>query len=318
MRSQVPPTSQQLGRTADRLSFVYVERCVLHRDSNAVTATDSRGTIHIPAAMVSALLIGPGVRASHAAIALLGTCGVTVAWVGDGAVRCYATGRPMARSSRLLEAQARAFSNQSERLRIARAMYESRFPGEDVSGLTMQQLRGREGARVRKIYRRESERTGVAWNGRTYDPSNFADTDPINQALSAANACLYGVATAVINSLGMTPGLGFVHVGHDQSFTYDVADLVKAETSIPAAFDAVADGSDEPERAVRSLLRERFFQQRTIEKLVETLRGLFLSPSDVADEPEVAYLDELSVWAGRGERRLTSGFNRADHGSWSS
>lgn len=318
MRSQVPPTSQELGRTTDRLSFVYVERCVLHRDSNAVTATDSRGTIHIPAAMVSALLIGPGVRASHAAIALLGTCGVTVAWVGDGAVRCYATGRPMARSSRLLEAQARAFSNQSERLRIARAMYESRFPGEEVSGLTMQQLRGREGARVRKIYRRESERTGVAWNGRTYDPSNFADADPINQALSAANACLYGVATAVINSLGMTPGLGFVHVGHDQSFTYDVADLVKAETSIPAAFDAVADGSDEPERAVRSLLRERFFQQRTIEKLVETLRGLFLSPSDVAAEPEVAYLDELSVWAGRGERRLTSGLNHADHGSWSS
>ncbi|OFL66331.1 type I-E CRISPR-associated endonuclease Cas1e [Brevibacterium sp. HMSC063G07] len=318
MSSQAPPRSQELGRTTDRLSFVYVERCVLHRDSNAVTATDSRGTIHIPAAMVSALLIGPGVRASHAAIALLGTCGVTVAWVGDGAVRCYATGRPMARSSRLLEAQARAFANQSERLRVARAMYEVRFPGEDVSGLTTQQLRGREGARVRRIYRSESERTGVSWSGRTYDPANFADADAINQALSAANACLYGVSTAVINALGMTPGLGFVHVGHDQSFTYDVADLVKAETSIPAAFDAVADNHEEPERAVRALLRERFFQQGTVEKLVETLRRLFLNPADASAEPEVAYLDELSVWAGRGERRLSSGLNHADHGSWSS
>lgn len=197
-------------------------------------------------------------------------------------------------------------------------MYEIRFPGEDVSSLTMQQLRGREGARVRAIYRRESERTGIAWSGRTYNPELFADADPVNQALSAANACLYGISTAVINSLGMTPGLGFVHVGHDQSFTYDVADLVKAETSIPAAFDAVASDELEPERRVRSLLRERFFKSRTIETLVEFLRTIFLTESEAQSEPEAEYLDELSIWAGRGEQRLTSRINHADRTTWSS
>ena len=68
MAEIVPPTVKELGRVRDRLSFVYVERCVLHRDSNAVTATNQQGTVHIPAAMVGALLIGPGVRASHAAV----------------------------------------------------------------------------------------------------------------------------------------------------------------------------------------------------------------------------------------------------------
>lgn len=309
MAEIVPPTVKELGRVRDRLSFVYVERCVLHRDSNAVTATDQQGTVHIPAAMVGALLIGPGVRASHAAVSLLGSCGVTVAWIGEGAVRCYATGRPLARSSRMLEAQARAFSNQSERLRVARQMYELRFPGEDVSGLTMQQLRGREGARVRALYRKESARTGVEWDRRDFDPTAFEAGDDINRALSAANACLYGTVTAVINALGMTPGLGFVHVGNTQSFTYDVADLVKAETSIPAAFDAVALGDGQPDRTVRALLRDRLVRAGVMDRLVRTLQLLFLEAGEVEDEPEYFYNDELSLWSGRGEQRLPSGEN---------
>lgn len=312
MTDILPPTIKELGRVRDRLSFVYVERCVLHRDSNAVTATNQDGTVHIPSAVVGALLIGPGVRASHAAISLLGNCGVTVAWIGEGAVRCYAQGRPLARSSRMLEAQARAFANQSERLRIARQMYELRFPGEDVSRLTMQQLRGREGARIRSLYRRESERTGVKWDRRDFDPNAFDASDEINRALSAANACLYGVVTAVINALGMTPGLGFVHVGNSQSFTYDVADLVKATTSIPAAFDAVALGDGQADRAVRSLLRDRLVRTGLMDELVRTLQQLFLGSAAMEDEPDYSYNDELSLWSGRGEKRVPSRTNHEE------
>ena len=42
-------------------------------------------------------------------------------------------------------------------------MYGMRFPDDDVSKLTMQQLRG-EGARIRAVYRRASKVTG-AWMG---------------------------------------------------------------------------------------------------------------------------------------------------------
>ncbi|RLZ02777.1 type I-E CRISPR-associated endonuclease Cas1 [Kocuria tytonicola] len=311
MTGAPPPESPELVRAEERLTFVYLERCVVHRDSNAITATDEQGTIHIPAAMIGALLLGPGTRVTHAAMSLIGVCAATVVWVGEGAVRCYAAGRPLARSSRLLEAQARAFANQRQRLAVARRMYEYRFPDEDVSALTMQQLRGREGARVRQIYQRESLRTGVEWVKRDYRPGDMSGSDPINQALSSANTCLYGVVTAVIHALGMSPGLGFVHVGHDQSLVYDVADLFKAQTTIPAAFDVVAQGSEDPVNDVRRVLRDHLVSGKVMDRCVDVLRDLFLSREEQEDVMRIVYDDSMSIWAGRSETRMASGRNFA-------
>lgn len=304
-----PPTSRELGTLSDRLSFIYLERCTIHRDANAVTATDDRGTIHIPAAIIGVLLLGPGTRTTHAAMSLLGSSGASVAWVGEGSVRFYAGGRPLARSSRLLEAQARAFANQSKRLGVARRMYEMRFPGEDVKSLTMQQLRGREGARVRAVYSEHAERTGVEWRRRSYKPGEIEHSDAVNRALTSANSCLYGVISAVVHGLGMSPGLGFVHVGHDQSFIYDVADLFKAATTIPAAFDVVAQGSDDPENDVRRLLRDRLMESKLMEACVTHLRDLFLTEEEAEQESELVFQDSVSIWSGRGEYRGASGQN---------
>lgn len=109
----------ELVRAQDRISFLYLEHSVVHRDANAVTATDEAGTIHIPAATLGVLLLGPGTTISHQAMALIAESGSTVVWVGERGVRYYAHGRSLARSSRLLEAQAYAMTNQSSRLRIA-------------------------------------------------------------------------------------------------------------------------------------------------------------------------------------------------------
>lgn len=309
MKGTAPPSSSQLVTASDRLSFIYLEHCVVHRDQNAVTATNDEGTLHIPAAVIGCLLLGPGTRVTHAAMTLLGNCGVTVCWVGEGVMRCYASGRPLARSSRLLEAQARAFATQHARLAIARRMYEMRFPGENVSSLTMQQLRGREGARIRALYREHSERTGVEWGKRQYNPGDFENSDPINQTLTSANTCLYGIVAGVVNALGMSPGLGFVHVGHDQSFIYDIADLFKAETSIPAAFETVASGSTDPANDVRRTLRDTLLRQGFMTDCVNILKELFLERNEVMQLAEIEYNDELSLWSGRAESRLPSAMN---------
>ena len=240
MQGAIPPSSSELFRSSDRLSFVYVEHATISRADSAVTFVKEEGVVHCPAASLSALLLGPGTRITHQAMALLGECGTTVVWVGEQGVRYYASGKSVARSSRLLIAQAKLVSNTRSRLAVARMMYQWRFPGEDTSELTMQQLRGREGARVRSVYRQWSERTGVPWERREYDPNNFGDGSPINQALSAAHAALYGIVHAAIVSLGCAPGLGFVHTGNSWSFVYDIADLYKAEITIPAAFEMVA------------------------------------------------------------------------------
>ncbi|WP_337661691.1 hypothetical protein [Actinoalloteichus sp. AHMU CJ021] len=58
-------------RATDRLTFVYLEHCVVHRDANAITSRDERGTFHIPAATLSVLMLGPGTTISHHAVNLL-------------------------------------------------------------------------------------------------------------------------------------------------------------------------------------------------------------------------------------------------------
>ena len=116
------PELQELPQIRERLSFLYIERCLVNRQDGAITVTDERGTVHVPAAALGVLLLGPGSSVSHRAMELLGDVGVTAVWVGERGVRYYAHGKPLARSSRLLVAQARLVSNTRTRLAVARAM----------------------------------------------------------------------------------------------------------------------------------------------------------------------------------------------------
>lgn len=195
----------------------------------------------------------------------------------------YAFGKPLTHSSALLQKQAELVSNTRKRLSVARMMYQMRFPGEDVSGLTMQQLRGREGARIRRVYRECSERTGVEWDKRTYDHDDFDAGSEINKALSAANTCLYGLAHAAIVALGCSPGLGFVHVGHERSFVYDIADLYKAELSIPVAFETVAAKPEDIGSAVRHNIRDAIYDLSLMKRMTKDIRYL-LGTSELEDD----------------------------------
>ncbi|KFZ77083.1 CRISPR-associated protein Cse1 [Amycolatopsis sp. MJM2582] len=292
-----PVPLSQLTRAQDRLTFVYLEHSVVHRDANAITARDARGTVHIPAATLGALLLGPGTTISQQAMVLLAESGSTAVWVGEHGVRYYAHGRTLANSSRLLEQQASLVSNRTSRLRVARQMYAMRFPDDDTQALTMQQLRGKEGARVRRLYRLHAERTGVAWERRDYDTSDFAGGTPVNQALSAANTSLYGVVHAVIVALGCAPGLGFVHTGHIKSFVYDIADLYKANLTIPIAFDIatrdVADIGAETRRTIRDHMKDGAFLEtcvRDIKTLLTTSNETVEYGPDAFDNPDVVML----------------------------
>ncbi|MFE3758030.1 type I-E CRISPR-associated endonuclease Cas1e [Nocardia tengchongensis] len=288
----------ELVRAQDRLTFIYLERAVVHRDANAITATDERGVVHIPAATLGALILGPGTRVTHQAMMLLAESGSTAVWVGERGVRYYAHGRSLARSSRLLQAQAAAVSNQATRLRVARAMYAMRFPDEDTSGLTMQQLRGREGARVRRIYRENAERAGIEWNRRDYNPNDFSASDPVNQALSAATTCLYGIAHAVIVAVGCSPGLGFVHTGHERSFVFDLADLYKAEFAIPVAFDVAAEQPDDIGATTRRAVRDVVHAGGLLSRCCKDIYTLLLP--DAPDAAEEWDADVVELWDRKG------------------
>ncbi len=276
MPGMVKPDLQALPQIKDRMTFIYLERCKINRQDGAITVTIKQGVTYIPAGAISVLLLGPGCSISHRAIELIGDAGVSVVWVGEKGVRFYAGGRPMTHRAGLLLKQAELVSNQRKHLDVVRKMYVMRFPDEDVSKLTLQQLRGREGARIRKVYREMAKKWDVEWNGREYDPEDYSTSNPVNQALSVGNACLYGLAHSVIFSLGCSPGLGFVHVGHDCSFVYDIADLYKAEIVIPIAFQAASLDLEglELEGWVRRSIRDKMTEMHLLEKMVKDIKYL--------------------------------------------
>lgn len=266
----------ELPRISDRVSFIYVEHAKINRIDSAITVLDYRGTVSIPAAMIGVLLLGPGTEISHRAIELIADTGTCIIWVGERGVRYYASGRALAHSTKLLEKQAKLVSNNRSRLEVARKMYSMRFDGEDVSKLTMQQLRGREGSRIRKIYRLLSEEYNVEWNGREYKIDDFDDGTAVNKALSAANISLYGVCQSIICALGMSSGLGFIHTGHDKSFVYDIADLYKAEITIPTAFQIASSAKETYDIAklARLAIRDKMKDGKIMLRIVKDLQYL--------------------------------------------
>lgn len=283
----------ELPRISDRVSFIYVEHAKINRIDSAITVSDYRGVVNIPVSMIGVLMLGPGTDISHRAMEILGDVGTSVIWVGERGVRYYAHGRSLAHSTRFLEKQAKLVSNKRTRLGVARKMYAMRFEGEDVSNLTMQQLRGREGSRVRKVYRDWSKKFNVKWQGRDYKVENFEEGDPVNQALSALNVSLYGVCHSVIVALGMSPGLGFIHTGHDKSFVYDIADLYKAEITIPLAFELASKykEGDDIGKLSRLSLRDRMVDGKLMRKIVEDLQDLMDVPVD-----ERLDIDSIELW----------------------
>ena len=284
----IRPELQQLPQVKDRMTFLYLERCKLNRRDSAIEVMDDDGTVDIPAAAISVLMLGPGSSITHRAMELIGDAGVTVIWVGEHGVRYYASGRPLTKRAGLLLQQAKLVSNQRLHLAVVRKMYAMRFPSEDVSKLTLQQLRGREGSRVREIYRKLSKQYDVSWSGREYNPEDFFESNAVNQALSAGHVCLYGLAHAVIVALGCSPGLGFVHVGHELSFVYDIADLYKAEVTIPIAFEAASQDLPDLPAYVRRKTRDAMVEQHILERMIRDLHYLLADKGEEAGEEESA------------------------------
>jgi CRISP-associated protein Cas1 len=275
-----------LPKVRDSWSYLYIEHSKIDQDAKSITVHDAKDTIQVPCAVLSLLMLGPGTSITHAAVKTLADNGCMLMWCGEESVRVYAVGLGETRSSRNLLRQVRLHADSELRLQVVRRMYEYRFPGENLSGLRLEEMRGREGVRVRESYARASRETGIERKGREYKSGSWRSADPINRALSAGNSCLYGLCHAAIIASGYSPGLGFIHTGKALSFVYDIADLYKADIVIPVAFRTAADGSGGVETRMRHLLRDRFFESRLLERIVPDLAYLMSGVSSAEEQEE--------------------------------
>lgn len=264
-----------LPKVRDSWSYLYVEHARIDQEDKGICIHDAKGRVHVPCASLSLLMLGPGTSVTHAAIMTMAEAGCLVAWCGEQGIRFYAQGMGETRSSANLLQQARLWADPEQRMKIVRRMYEMRFREPLDPDLTLRQIRGKEGARVRSAYVRASETYGVPWSGRSYDRSDWDRSDPVNRALSAANACLYGVCHAAIVAMGYSPALGFIHTGKMLSFVYDIADLYKVDISIPVAFEEAAKGNQKLETRVRHRCRDIFAENRLLYRISIDLEYLF-------------------------------------------
>ena len=315
----MPEDLRALPKLRDSIPYLYLERGRLTQDKNGVTFENKLGRYAVPVANLCVLLLGPGTSVTHRAVVTAGKSGCSLLWVGEQGVRFYAGGPGETRKAYALQKQAEAAADPAKRLRVVERMYRMRFGEPLPPGLTIEQVRGHEGIRVRRAYAEAARRYGLTWHGRIYDRERWDASDPLNRALSAANACLNGVCHAAVVSAGYSPGLGFIHQGKQLSFVYDVADLYKTALSVPVAFATAAEARDakalaEPfnlETVVRKRCGQAFRNLRLLHRIIPDIRAAL----DLADgapipdgfDPDDDYAAPTAWWEPPPDVRLGIG-----------
>jgi CRISPR-associated protein Cas1 len=277
----LPKDLHELPKLRDSLSYIYIEHAIIEQEDSAIVVIRKNERIPVPIASITVLMVGPGTNITHAAVKAVCDNGCMIVWCGENAMRYYGFGMGETRNATNLLHQARLCMNKELHLGVVRRMYQLRFPNINTDNLNIRQIRGLEGVRVREVYKQMGKLYGIDWSGRNYKESEWDAANPVNRALSAGNACLYGLCHAAIVSLGYSPGLGFIHTGKMLSFVYDVADLYKMSTTIPAAFEAVSQfGVTDIEREARIICRRVFKEQRILRRVADDINIIF----DIKDE----------------------------------
>jgi len=300
-----------LPRLSDRWSQLYLEHGRLDKEHDSLVLHDLEGSTPVPVDQLCLVFLGPGTTISHAAVKLLADNNCQVYWVGEEGVRLYAFGIGGTHSAHRLLRQARLYCDDQERLRVVRRMYQKRFPSPIPADAGIEQIRGMEGARVRDSYRKIAETHNVEWQGRAYDQKDWNHGDPLNRALSSANACLYGLCHAAILTAGYSAAIGFIHVGQMLSFVYDIADFYKTELSVPVAFETVAQSTSDVEGRVRRQCRDVFYNAKLLERILPDIAEVLDARDDLEESPGEFEGRAVSLAVGAGDRSVPGEPQRA-------
>lgn len=283
-----PPIPVKPIPIKERSSILFIEKGQVDVLDGAFVLIDKNGVrMQIPVGGLACIMLEPGIRISHAAVGLAARTGTLLIWCGEGGVRVYASGQPGgARTDRLLY-QAKLALDEDARLKVVRKMYAMRFGEIPPAKRSVEQLRGIEGARVRKMYALIASRYGFDWSKRKYDVDDWQSGDVANRCLSTATSCLYGIVEAAVLAAGYSPGIGFIHSGKPLSFVYDMADIFKFETVVPLAFGIAKGNPAVPERIVRYKCRDVFRESKILQKLIPTIHEVLeaggLAPPNTPD-----------------------------------
>lgn len=259
-----------------RYPFLYLEHGRLEVDDSSVKWISSKcEVVRLPIAVINSILLGPGTSVTHEAIKAISQARCSICWVGEESLKFYAYGMPPTSDTINLYRQLELAFDKDKRQEVARRMFLKRFPGVDLSDKTLEMFMGMEGARVRKMYKKMSEKYAVEWSGRSYIPGKPESSDPVNKILTFANSILYGVVTSIIISCGYSPRIGFVHSRSPLPFVYDIADLYKEFVTIDLSFSYVSRNNLFDRNAVIDEVISRMIEINIMEELPQFFENLF-------------------------------------------
>ena len=172
---------------------------------------------------------------------------------------------------------------------MVRKMFSMRFGEPAPERRSVDQLRGIEGARVKRLYELLATQHRVKWNARCYEVGDFHAADLPNRCLSQA----YRVPVWLGG--GRRP-IGFLHTGKPLSFVYDVADVFKFETVVPVAFKVAGEAerrsrpaASDPVGTVRRGCRDAFRRTGLLDKIIPAIEEMLASGGlPVPEAPEDA------------------------------
>jgi CRISP-associated protein Cas1 len=278
------PTVVELPRLDDRISYLYLDTMRIQQDETGVIGTDADdvASVQIPAAGLSVLLLGPGTSMTAPAATTLYRSGTCVIFCGLQGAVAYAAARPLTGWAKWAEAQARLWASDDARRTAALRLYTLRYPSLSwAEGASIATMRGIEGQQVKRAYAEHARRARLGrWRRETN--SELAD-DPVNPLLNLANSILYGAALAAVSALALNPALGIIHQGAAGALLFDLADMHKHKSSIPAAFKFASHHNSAQE--VRTAMRDYLVRENVLKASLELLTdilGPHLRP-DVGD-----------------------------------
>ena len=278
---------------ADRHGLLYLSRGKLSVEDGTLRFVCAgsedldAGDYGIPYQRVSMILLGPGSTVTHDTFRLLARHGTLLSVVGEGCVKIY-TLPPVGRGrSAVARSHAMRWADKDDRLMVARKMYAVRF-GSILPHRDIDVLRGIEGARMKETYKVVAVRMKIPWEGRHYDRENPENTDIPNQAINHAATFVESAAEVAVAAVGALPSLGFIHEDSSNAFTLDVADLFRAEFTIPLAFRVARKVMDDKrlplERTLRREAALEFKRAKLIPNMIDRVKELLDVDDSNVDE----------------------------------
>lgn len=227
---------QLLIRESDKIAFVYIEKSKIYQEQYTIIVENESGKHAIAINQISILILGIGTQITHRAVQAIAEAGCQIFWINQNFQTLYCYGQAQTLDSKNILKQIKFYTQIQLKLQVIRKMYSIRYPEQRLKTKTLEEMRGYEGKQVQLLYKQLAVKYGIDWQYRDYGHNRFDELDIINRFITMGNQVLYAICAQIINSLGYSTAIGFIHTGKMQQFVYDIADLYKERTQIEVAF----------------------------------------------------------------------------------